>query len=223
MKQITFYLDFISPYAYLAFEQLPQALKGLSYSVDYKPLLFAGLLKHHGQLGPAEIQPKRGWTYRQVLWLAARHCVELQMPQAHPFNPLPLLRLALACGHEDPTTGLATGTINRFVAETVFRHVWRGGADAADIARLAALTQTLAPPRDPSSDAVKAELKANADEAIALGLFGVPSLVVDGKLFWGFDALPMLRDYLDGGAWFASGAWEQAGALPAGIQRTPKK
>ena len=215
MKQITFYLDFISPYACLAFEQLPQALQGLSYSVDYKPLLFAGLLKHHGQLGPAEIQPKRDWTYRQVLWLAARHGIELQMPQAHPFNPLPLLRLALACGN--------AGKINRFVAETVFRHVWRGGADAGDVSRLAGLTQILAPARDPASDEVKGELKANAEEAIALGLFGVPSMVVDGKLFWGFDALPMLREFLEGGAWFASGVWEQAGALQTGIQRVAKK
>ncbi|MDP1532186.1 MAG: DsbA family protein, partial [Rubrivivax sp.] len=78
MKQITFYLDFISPYACLAFEQLPQALQGLSYAVDYKPLLFAGLLRHHGQLGPAEIQSKRDWTYRQVLWLAHRHGIALQ-------------------------------------------------------------------------------------------------------------------------------------------------
>ena len=215
MKQITFYLDFISPYAYLAFEQLPQALQGLSYSVDYKPLLFAGLLKHHGQLGPAEIQPKRDWTYRQVLWLAARHGIELQMPQAHPFNPLPLLRLALACGN--------AGKINRFVAETVFRHVWRGGADAGDVSRLAGLTQILAPARDPASDEVKGELKANAEKAIAFGLFGVPSMVVDGKLFWGFDALPMLREFVDGGAWFDSGAWEQVAAVPAGVQRTVKK
>ena len=215
MKQITFYLDFISPYAYLAFEQLPAALQGLSYSVDYKPLLFAGLLKHHGQLGPAEIQPKRDWTYRQVLWLAHAHGIPLQMPQAHPFNPLPLLRLALACGRD--------GKINRFVAETVFREVWRSGADAADPARLTALSQSLAPVRDPASDAVKGELKANADEAIALGLFGVPSLLVDGKLFWGFDALPMLRESLEGGGWFASGQWEQAAAVPTGIQRTAKK
>ena len=215
MKQITFYLDFISPYAYLAFEQLPQALLGLSYSVDYKPLLFAGLLKHHGQLGPAEIRPKRDWTYRQVLWLAARHGIDLQMPQAHPFNPLPLLRLALACGN--------AGKINRFVAETVFRHVWRGGADAGDASRLAGLTQILAPVRDPASDEVKDELKANAEEAIALGLFGVPSMVVEGKLFWGFDALPMLREFIEGDAWFASGAWEQSAAVPAGIQRNPKK
>ena len=180
MKQITFYLDFISPYACLAFEQLPQALQGLSYCVDYKPLLFAGLLNHHGQLGPAEIQPKRDWTYRQVLWLAQRHGVALQMPRAHPFNPLPLLRLALACG--------SARKINRFVAESVFRHVWQGGGDASDPVRLAALAQTLAPARDPSGDEVKGELKANADEAIALGLFGVPSLVVDGNVFWGFDA-----------------------------------
>jgi len=189
MKQITFYFDFISPYAYLAFEQLSSALQGLSYSVDYKPLLFAGLLKHHGQLGPAEIPSKREWTYRQVLWLAHTHGIELQMPASHPFNPLPLLRLALACGSQ--------GTSNRYVAETIFRHVWRGGADAGDPARLQALTAGLAPARDPASAEVKAELKTNTDEAVALGLFGVPSLVVDRKVFWGFDALPMLRGSLE--------------------------
>ena len=211
MKQITFYLDFISPYAYLAFEQLPQVLQGLNYSVDYKPLLFAGLLKHHGQLGPAEIPSKRNWTYRQVLWLAHTHGIELQMPASHPFNPLPLLRLALACGSQ--------GTSNRYVAETIFRHVWRGGADAGDPARLQALTAGFAPARDPASAEVKAELKANTDEAVALGLFGVPSLVVDGKVFWGFDALPMLRESLEGGKWFASGAWDSAAQRP-GLQRS---
>src|SRR4051812_15201901 len=122
MKHITFHLDFISPYAYLAFEKLPEALKGLSYEVDYRPVLFAGLLKQHGQLGPAEIAPKREWTYRQVMWLGRTHSISIDMPAAHPFKPLPLLRLALACGER--------GLINRYVAETVFRHVWRGGADA---------------------------------------------------------------------------------------------
>ncbi len=212
MKQITFYLDFISPYAFLAFEQLPRTLQGLSYSVDYRPLLFAGLLKHHGQLGPAEIQPKRDWTYRQVLWLAHHHGIALQLPASHPFNPLPLLRLALACG--------ANGKINRYVAETVFRQVWRGGADAADATRLQALSASLARARDPSGAAVKAELKANADDAIALGVFGVPTLAVDGKLFWGFDALPMLRGHLDGDPWSRGGDWEAAGQVGPGVQRS---
>jgi 2-hydroxychromene-2-carboxylate isomerase len=211
MKHITFYLDFISPYAYLAFEELPRALEGLSYAVEYRPVLFAGLLKHHGQLGPAEIAPKRDWTYRQVLWNAHAHDIPMELPAAHPFNPLGLLRLALACGSD--------GQVNRYVAETVFRHAWRGGADAADPARLEALRSQLQPVRDPASEAVKAELKANTDAAIARGLFGVPTFEVDGRLFWGFDALTMLRGFLQGGAWFASGAWEQAARLPAGQTR----
>jgi 2-hydroxychromene-2-carboxylate isomerase len=212
MKHITFYLDFISPYAYLAFEELPRALEGLSYVVEYRPVLFAGLLKQHGQLGPAEIAPKRDWTYRQVLWLAHAHGIPMQLPAAHPFNPLGALRLALACGSD--------GLVNRYVAETAFRHVWRGGADAADAQRLAALRAQLQPARDPASEQVKSELKANTDAAIARGLFGVPTCEVDGRLFWGFDALPVLREYLEGNAWFESGAWEQAASLPPGQTRT---
>lgn len=215
MKRITFYLDFVSPYAYLAFEALPEALKGLSYAVDYRPVLFAGLLKHHGQLGPAEIGPKRDWTYRQVLWHARQHGIALQMPAAHPFNPLPLLRLALACG--------ADGLANRYVCETVLRHVWRGGADAADAQRLEELKKLLAPRRDPASDEVKAELKANTDQAIARGIFGVPTCEVDGKLFWGFDALALLRAYLENDPWFASGDWESAAAVAAGVTRPAQR
>lgn len=210
MKHITFYLDFISPYAYLAFEKLPEALKGISYSVSYKPLLFAGLLKHHGQLGPAEIPSKRDWTYRQVLWLAQQQGVPLQIPASHPFNPLPLLRLAVACD--------AHGTPNRYVCETLFRHVWVGGAEAADPQRLAVLTQQLAPPRDANGMEAKAQLKAHSDEAIALGVFGVPTFAVDGKLFWGADALPMLRAFLLGDAWFDGPAWDAAGQRP-GLSR----
>jgi 2-hydroxychromene-2-carboxylate isomerase len=211
MKHITFYFDVISPYAYLAFEKLPQTLMGLSYSVTYKPILFAALLRHHGQLGPAEIVPKRDWTYRQVLWLAHNQGVALELPAAHPFNPLALLRLAVACQ--------AQGLPNRQVCETLFRHVWQGGAQAVDPDRLQSLSLRLAPFRDAHSDAVKAQLKAHTDEAIALGLFGVPTCVVDDKVFWGLDALPMLRDYLRGDDWFQGPEWELAQHVPTGSSR----
>lgn len=210
MKHIAFYLDFISPYAYLAFEKLPEALMGTSYRVTHKPVLFAGLLKHHGQLGPAEIAAKRDWTYRQVLWLAHTQGVDLQLPASHPFNPLGLLRLAVACDRQ--------GTPNRYVCETLFRHVWRGGAEAADPVRLDALTAQLQPARAAQAPEVKATLQAHADEALALGLFGVPSFVVDGRVFWGFDALPMLRAYLLGDAWFERG-WDAPASVAQGIRR----
>ena len=209
MKRITFHLDFISPYAYLAFEALPDALMGLSYSVSYKPVFLGALLKHNGMLGPAEVPPKRDWIYRHVQWLAHCQHVPLDMPAAHPFNPLGLLRLAVAAAPD--------GKPNRYVCETLFRHVWIGGADAADPVRLGEVTRELSPQRDPGSAEVKDQLKAHADEAIAQGVFGVPAFEVDGKVFWGLDALPMLRAYLDGDAWFTDASWDAVRALPSGI------
>ena len=207
MKSIAFWFDPISPFAYLAFERLPQALEGCSYAVSYRPVLFAGLLAHWGQKGPAEVEPKRAWTFRHVAWLAQQHGIALNTPTVHPFNPLPLLRLAIACGP------------NRRVVEAVMRHVWVGGGVASDATRIAALTQSLAPARDPASAAVKNELRAATDEAIARGLFGVPSFELDGRLFWGLDALPMLRAALLGDAWFDGPAWDEAGAPRPGVVR----
>ncbi len=211
MKHITFYFDVISPYAYLAFEQLPQALQGISHSVTYKPVLFGAMLQHFGQLGPAEIAPKRTWTYRQINWLAKQQGASLHMPANHPFNPLGLLRLAVACGKE--------GRCNRYVAETLFRHVWQGGLDAGDAQRLQALAGQLKPARSHDDPNVKAELKANTDVAIAKGIFGVPMMEVDGEAFWGLDALPMLRAYLEVDEWFVSSQWLAAGDLPTGVVR----
>ncbi len=193
MKLLTFSFDVVSPYAHLAFERLPQALEGLSYSVDYQPVLFAGMLKQWGQKGPAEIDPKRDWTYRQVQWLAQRHGIALQIPAPHPFNPLALLRLGVACAP-------AGGTPNRCVCEQLLRHVWRGGGDANEPARFAALTARLALARDPNGDAVKQELRDATAAAIRRGVFGVPTIEVEGRLFWGFDALEMLAEFMRGEA-----------------------
>ncbi|MFM7697323.1 MAG: 2-hydroxychromene-2-carboxylate isomerase [Limnohabitans sp.] len=211
MHQLTFYFDVISPYAYLAFDQLPRTLQGVSYQVRYQPVLFGGLLKHHGQLGPVEVAGKREWTYRQSLWLARQQGLELQLPAAHPFNPLPLLRLAIAC---DPN-----GYPNRHVCEAVFKHVWCGGLDPTDPDRLAELAQRLLPVRSPGADEVKDRLRRNTEQAIANGVFGVPSIQVDGEMFWGLDALPMLREYLQGDDWYRSQSWLTAADVPAGIQR----
>ena len=208
MKHITFYLDFVSPYAWLALEQTPQALQGISHHMEYRPVLLGALLQGDSNPGPAGIPAKRLWTYRHVSWLGQSLGIPLQMPAQHPFNPLPLLRLALAHGRD--------GSINRFVAQQVMQHAWAGGHDANDAQRLLALREQLQDQKhaDEGSDEVKQWLRANTEQARQAGVFGVPAWVVDGKVFWGLDALPMLRSYLLGDDWFDQhwGAAEQVGS-----------
>ena len=213
MKHITFYLDFVSPYAWLAFERLPEVLEGLSYHVSYRPVLLGALLQQHANPGPAGIAPKRDWTYRHVSWLGQAQGTPLQMPARHPFNPLPLLRQALACSDD--------GSINRFVAGTVLRHVWQGSHDALDAGRLQSLTAELAeqvrPGREVNSAETKALLRSNTEAAQSAGIFGVPAYAVEGKVFWGLDALPMLRAYLEGDSWFDGPDWDAAPRTPSGL------
>lgn len=233
LHELDFYFDPISPYAYLAFHQLPKALEGLSYRVYYKPVVFGAILKHFGQLGPAEIGSKRTWTYRQIQWLARELQLPLAMPSEHPFNSLALLRLVLAS-----VADVAHSLPNRMAVADVLNFVWQGqsvdgqalamhsGAsqNATDPARLAALAEQLTLKHSPQSEAVKSRLRALTDEAVALGVFGVPTVVVRGKdgaqHFWGLDSLPLLRAYLQGDPWFKSPSWQQAGDLPVGVRRT---
>ncbi|MCC9646808.1 2-hydroxychromene-2-carboxylate isomerase [Rubrivivax sp. JA1029] len=184
MNRLVFRFDVVSPYAYLAFERLPDVLEGLDVEVEYRPVLLGALLQQWGQKAPVDVAPKRDWIYRRTRWLAAQHGLPFEMPQPHPFSSLPLLRLIIACGP------------NRRVVEAVLRHVWAEGGDPHDPARLAALAATLAPAADPAGDAVKAALRAHTEEAAARGVFGVPTVEFDGEQFWGLDGLPMLADRL---------------------------
>src|ERR1700761_2760489 len=107
--KITWAFDLISPFAYLSLKQLPRLPAGTE--VRLVPVLFAGLLKHHGQLGPAEIAPKRRFTYRFVVWRGREKGVSFRVAPAHPFNPLQALRLVVAAG----STSAAVETAFDFV------------------------------------------------------------------------------------------------------------
>ena len=212
MTPVDFWFDPVSPYAWLAFQRLPEAFAGLSYTVSYRPIVFAALLKHYAHKGPAEIEPKRAWTFRQVHWLGHRHGIAIDTPERHPFNPIALSRLAWATA--------PTGTTpSRHACETILRHVWIGGGEAEDPERIAALRAELAPGLDPASDEAKQRLRAATDNALVRGVFGVPTLGIDGKLFWGFDALDMAADFLRGEPWFSAPHWEREGAPRAGVKR----
>ena len=213
MKHITFYLDFVSPYAWLAFERMPEVLEGLSYTVQYRPVLIGALFQRSGNPGPTGIPSKRAWALRHVHWLGHSLGVGLDMPTEHPFNPLPLLRLALQCSDD--------GSINRFVAGTVLRHVWQGGQGALDPQRLEVLREQLKAQLrsgDQVEQRAKDWLRANTDAAAQVGAFGVPAWEVDGKLFWGLDSLPMLRAYLAQDPWFDAAYWTALPQTPSGLR-----
>jgi 2-hydroxychromene-2-carboxylate isomerase len=135
-----------------------------------------------------------------------------------------LLRLAVAAAPSASDSN--GGQPNRYVVESIFKHVWCSGLEATDAQRFEALqlhllSQAHLTSKDPQSLEVKQLLQQQTQQAIDLGLFGVPSIVVDGQIFWGQDALPMLRAYLQGDVWFESADWVDAGKLPVGIRRTP--
>ena len=209
MASADWYFDFVSPFSYLQCEQLPQLER--SIRVRYRPVLFAGLLKASGHKGPAEIPAKRRFTYQFVAWQAKRLGVPLKFPAVHPFNPLPLLRLAVAAD-ADPE-----------VIRRIFRFVWRDGRLGDLPIEWAELMTEIDMPdaaaRIESPD-VKEALRRNTDEAIARGVFGVPTLFIDDKLFWGLDATDMALDYLQGAPVFRTDAFARIREVPVGVERT---
>jgi len=206
--KVSWVFDVISPFAYLAFPQLSRLPAHVS--VGFVPVLFAGLLKHFGQLGPAEIPSKRRFTYRFVLWRARQLGLPMRMPPAHPFNPLPALRLIIAAGSD------------RRAAGTVLDAVFREGRDVADPAVIAALAAELgvADVQAAVDDSmVKQRLRDNTAWASARGVFGVPTLVIGQELFWGHDAFDMALEYLRHPDAFRDPHMQAADTLPIGVTR----
>lgn len=205
---IHWYFDVISPFAYLQWPSIRRLAE--RERISFKPILFAGLLDAHGQLGPAEIPRKRQFTYRHVLWRARRAGVTLNFPPAHPFNPLAALRLciAAACSAE--------------AIDAVFAHIWREGQaldDDVAIDRLGTRLGIVDAASRCRDAKVKAELQANFDQALAAGVFGVPTLAIDGELFWGEDATDFAMAYLADRRLFEDPAFVHVDQLPSGIQR----
>ena len=212
MPSAEWYFDFVSPFSYLQCEQLPALEKKLR--IHYRPVLFAGLLKAHGHKGPAEIPAKRRFTYRYLVWQARALGVPFKFPAVHPFNPLPLLRLAIAADC-DPDA-----------VRRIFRFVWCDGRLGDLPIEWAELMSELHLPdaqaRIDSPD-VKAALRRNTDEAIARGVFGVPTLMIGDELFWGSDATAMATDYIAAGCRYADPEMERVASLPVGAERDPGK
>jgi len=180
---MVWYFDFVSPFAYICLHRLKELPPDIA--IEMRPVLFAGLLKHHGQKGPAEIAAKRRYTYRWSHWWARSLGIPLTYPAGHPFNPLQHLRLAIAAG-------CGADAVRR-----IFDALWTTGGDPADPVAFAALARSLhVAEAQLASAGVKDALRSNTDDAVTRGVFGVPTLEIDGEHFWGADSIDFAKAFL---------------------------
>ncbi len=193
-RTVDFYFDYLSPYAYLAWLCLPEVTDPRDVEIVPHPVVFAGLLNHWGQLGPAEIPPKGMHVGKDTGRFAALRGIPLHAPRYHPFNPLTALRVSLA---------VVSGDKQKEAITAVFKAGWADSIDLGDQSEIrdalnkagldgerlvAATDEQLA--RD--------TLRRETDTAISRGVFGIPTMIVDDELFWGLDQFQYLALYLDG-------------------------
>jgi len=206
MRAATWYFDFVSPFAYIGLHRLKELPADLA--IEYRPVLFAGLLNHWGQKGPAELPSKRRYTYRWSHWWAKSLGIPFRYPAAHPFNPLHHLRLAIACGSRPEAV------------RKIFDSIWTTGEDASDQRKFAALCAELGVAADAlAAPEVKEALKRNTEAAAQTGVFGVPTIEVDGELFWGADSMEFLRAFLADPKTLRSAEMQRLDGLPVAAAR----
>ncbi len=191
---IDFYFDYLSPYAYIGWFGIQKICAARRLELRPHPVLFAGLLNHWGQLGPAEIPPKREFVYKDTCRLAALAGLPFNSPRLHPFNPLTALRMSLK---------ETSGDRQRDIIHALWHAAWGMGIDMGNPDELVAALNNAGLPgheilKAAQQPAAKEALKQNTAHAIAHGVFGIPTAIANGELFWGADRLSHLELFLDG-------------------------
>lgn len=208
MSRGILYFDVVSPWACLMDHALRR--EPLPIELERRPVLFAGLLKAFGHKGPAEIPRKRVLTYELCTWTAQERGIPFTMPSVHPFNPLRYLRLILALGSTPQAISAVFDQIYTTGWDPESPEAWQGTLERLGVREDDLLLDT---------PEIKARLKENTDRAAADGIFGVPTITVGDRLFWGLDALPLLRAYVRGDSRLDSAAMQAAARVQVGARR----
>ena len=209
MKKVDWYFDFISPFAYLQFSQFKRFENDLSITIH--PVVFGALLKHWGQLGPAEIVPKRIFTYRFFKWKADRLGIEYTMPPSHPFNPLPALLSCIA--------GNSTYEVTKEIFDIIYKQGEQPDQKEGREKLEALLNKYPSEYSELDESALKKILRTNTSRAIENGVFGVPTFVVDQQIFWGGDSSDMMLDFIKNPELFSSEEMQRVSSMPMGLIR----
>lgn len=221
MPRVDLYFDYISPYSYLGWVELRALCREKGAELVAHPVLFAGLLHRWGQLGPAEVEPKRRWIFADASRCARLRSISFVCPKAHPFNPLTALRLSLpsVCGGRQHD-----------VIDAIYRAGWGRGIDLGSPAELAAALEEAGLPGAALIEKAglpesKQGLEESTDAAIELGVFGAPTMIVTaaaeapGELFWGSDRVEHVALALEGRDPIDRGAVDEVLARPRAADR----
>jgi len=197
-NSIDFHFDFSSPYSFLASEQIEALAARHGRSVAYKPLLLGVVFKASGSAPLTEqYGPKASYSVHDFERSARFVGVAYRHPSKFPIGAVAASRAVLSLQRDQPDRASA------FV-HAVFRAFFQQGRDISDVAEVARIAQEIgldgpALLQAAQEPAIKDALRRRVEEAIALGVFGAPTIVVDGEVFWGNDRLPQIERWLASG------------------------
>lgn len=197
MGHAEFLFDFASPNAYLAHCVIPEIEKRTGAQFTYVPVLLGGIFKLAGNRSPMEafagIKNKLEYEQLETRRFIARHNIShFRFNPFFPVNTLTSMRGAVAAE--------MAGFLPRYV-EAMFHHMWEAPKKLDDPDALAnALTlagfDAAALLTSAGSPEVKRRLLENTENAVARGVFGIPSFFVAGELYFGKDRLRDVEEAL---------------------------
>lgn len=198
---LAFYFDFISPYGYFASLRIESLASRHGRSVDWHAMLLGVSVMKVMGLKPLLETPLKGpYTEHDVLRYAREHGVTMARRPSDPvMNPLPCARAFAWVKHHHPAHAAA-------LAHAIYRAYWGEGKDLSTPDALRALALPAGLNADAVADAASSDeaaslLRAMVDASLNAGVFGSPTVVVDGEPFWGVDKLDQVERWLAQGGW----------------------
>jgi len=200
-KTIDFYLDFTSPYAYLASTQVDALAQRQGVNFIWRPFLVGASFKITGRKAPVEHPLVREYMLHDVQRYARLLGQPIAFPKIFPILSVKPARLFYYLQQRDTGQQAAIA-----FARAVFHAYFVEQLDITDNAVLARLLLPYGVAAEDLNEITRsADIKQMFKDEVAAALekqiFGVPTFIVDGEMFWGLDRMPQLEQWLTRGGW----------------------
>lgn len=188
-RSFDYYLDFASPYTYLADSQIPGLVERTGAAVVYKPMVLGAVMVGSGNAPPTTVPAKGAYMGQDLQRWLKRYDLPFEFNPHFPVKTIFALRCALVALEEGGFEALR---------DSIFRAVWSEKIDPSDLAAMKPVIERAGLDADhmverTGDPEIKARLKANTDEAIERGVFGAPTIFVGDEMFFGNDRLDFVE------------------------------